>query len=280
MQVLRSARTSHDEMAAALGSFRLNRRAHELMRRTDAEMLCTLLASPHRDVRVKAAGLLGELRPSNAVGDELETRALIGYARTKQGTGEYVSAIAAIGNLAIVSAPARLFLLAECERLLRKPSVDRVEARNLHQLLLRLNTFDGDAPESLIRSLKTLARNHQLEAGIRKYALQAIALLGPADDTTIEWIVQTMANPPAGTGADVPTSVFMFVGRCRDRLDYLFDIHACLPRLQQAILDYYSRFMSVTPEYAESVIYDLRMALEGVHHMMNSYEELAKRLPP
>lgn len=273
MQVLRSPRASHEEMAAALGSLRQSARSYKLVRRADAEMLCALLANPHRDVRVNAARLLGELAPRDPHPDELETRALIGYAAGKRGTREYDPAIRAVGRVAVASDLARLFLFGECERLLRKPSLSDDEVTELEDVLRQLNTSERPTPESVIHGLKEQVRNHQITARTRCFALQAITMLAPIDGLTLDWLLQTMANPPGGTASSVPMTALIFVSRCGRRLEHILDMRPSLPRLRDAVLAYHARVMSLTPESAEEIIYDVRKTLETIHHMTSSYDE-------
>ena len=274
----------HRVMRACLDSLCAIEGALDLITLAQTDYICSLAASPYRDVRVGAVKALGML--SN---DEQVVSALIDYcgltepgrALDQEETEEGFRALATHARRDVVVQSHMVnFVVDALPRPKAREFGDEARQRQVRSMLLACESIGVVADGRLAARLRALSQDFRTPRALREQALRTYGATVRPNLESIRHLIGVLQQ------RGVPTldeacygAIEGFLAQCRRRVEYVRAVYANLPSLQRELVSCWEREKGRLGDQIDSVRMEkIRGSLSELNSLLVSYSEFAERV--
>jgi len=277
---LRSAE-SPSLKAACIDALRVCNGVVDLLTIADTENVCEYLNDGHRNVRLAAIALLGEMPDDEQVVRSLQAH----FAKVAASPSQHEELAESARALAKhVRRNQRLRAMttdALLGRLPGKPTAGFGNAEQQRHTLALMTICEGISGVTNNKAawrLHTLAINFRTPIELRQHSIRLFGRLVEPTARSIDEIIKMLEDNDPRLNEARYVAAGWFVVQCKRRVDYVRQVFARLPDLRRALGTAWRRETAQEPRNIDSAsLRELREATIGIVDMMNSYDEFKDR---
>lgn len=267
--------------AAALDSLRQAPGAISLITIADTDLICELLDSPERNLRIATVRLLGEMPDDEQVVRSLQDRfaKLSGtFSRDDEGA-EIAKALASHVRRSSRLRADVLRLIVEALPLDPDKGFGNSQEQNrLSALLLVCESIGGSAAPQIAQRLLSIAQSFKTPKSLRKYALRVFGRVAEPTPDVVETLITLLKRNDSRINDAVYAATLFFVGHCRSRVEYVRRVYASLAALRDQLCVVWRRETAAAQESIDPAgPRAIRQALVELEALMISFQQFAGR---
>lgn len=282
-KALRGAASS-EVKCASLDALRVCKGAAGLVTIADTDVICSMLRERQRNIRLAAAGLLGELPDDEQVVNSLHAYLRSGIDECGGDDEEKTEAARALAKHVGRNNRLRSLVVGDIENLLPRKAEDGFgETKRQQQIVTLLSiceSIGGVTNQGFVRRVGALAVDFRTPEVIRRQAFRTFGRMVEPKEESARWLIESLRKDDQRLNDAVYACAASFINLCHRKSDYVRRVLSTLPALREVLRSAWDREVGRAVESIDPpAMVDIRAALLGIEGLLISYEELAERIP-
>ena len=275
----------HGVVRACLDSIRAREGALDLVTLADTDLICSMVNSEHRDVRIGAVKVLAMLPNDEQVINTLLLHCGLddGGRSSDVGAVEEEEGFAALAKHARKNPQLQRRLAAAVLSSLPRPRErrfgDERHQRRMSSLLLACEKAGAVVDVNLSRRLLSWVNNFRTPLALRVQSLKTYGRTVRPSVECVEELVKLVKKDDQQLNEAAYAACFLFLGQCRKRVDFVRIVYSKLDDLRQALVEAWGREKRRLGDRIDAAsLEDIRRSLSELESLLISYEDFSKRM--
>ena len=275
----------HEVARACLDSLRAREGALDLVTLADTDLICRMVESKHRDVRIGAVKVLAMLPNDEQVINTLRLHCgLVDGSRSADiGDVEEEEGFAALAEHARKDPQLQRRLASAVLSSLPGPKEKRFgddrHQKRMRSLLLACEKAGAVVDVTLSRRLLNLVKNFRTPLALRVQSLKTYARTVQPSVECIRELVKLVEKDDQQLNEAAYAACFLFLGQCRKRVDFVRTVYSKLGDLRLALVAAWRREKGRIGDRIDATgLEDIRRSLSELESLLISYKDFSERM--
>ena len=275
----------HRVARACLDSIRAREGMLDLVTLADTDLICRMVNSEHRDVRIGAVKVLAMLPNDEQVINTL----LLHCGLDDGGRSSDVEAVEEEEGFAALAKHARnnpqlqhrlaSAVLSSLPGPRAKRFGDERHQKRMKSLLLACEKAGAVVDVTLSRRLLNWVKNFRTPLALRVQSLKTYGRTVRPSVECVEELIELVEKDDHQLNAAAYTACFLFLGQCRKRVDFVRIVYSKLGDLRRALVEAWWREKGRLGDRIDAAsLEDIRRSLSELESLLISYKDFSERM--